>query len=723
MLFPDVTGDLYDMNPGNTFNIHSYMENVYLAGIQYNQSFWMQAAMDTRYYCGDQSLYNSYSFGTGSWPNHRQFNFNRIRRIISMVEGYQRKNRKSTIVIPEENGDEQTADEYTKLMMYINRKGNILETISEAFVGALITGLNLIQLWIDYRTDPVNGDIRANKISYNEIFMDPFWKRHDLSDCNYIWTRSYLTKFEIKSLVPNKDSIIDSLTFSNYQDIKFTFTPESKNPNMNNLIAYDEFYYKTYRKQTLLVDTMSGETTEWHGTSEDLRTFLLMAPELTTVVSHIPTINLAIVVQGHVLYSGRQPNGLDDYPYIAVLGYHTPEIPSYGDRIQGIVRALRDPQYLYTRRRVSELDILETQLNSGWIVKENAVINVNDLFKKGQGQFIVLRNDAQMTDIMPIQPPNIPASMLQIGDKLGDEISQISGVNEELLGSAIDDKAAILGMMRQGAGLTTLQRLFDQLDFSQKLLGERILNYIQANWTPGKVARILGHQPSDQFYNRKFALYGCAIEEGLLTTTQKQMQLAQMLQLRDVGIPITDEDLLEATTFQGKKKIIENMQKQKQKAEQQQQQQMQMQQQQAEMAMRETEARISMTNSSATAAEGLGIERLSRVSENQAMTQERLAKADYDRDQGILSLVKAAKELENVDIAQAKEVLGLMQLIKQHQEQQDQSQDPVSLAERLQSIFSENKKQPEQGMQPQQQAQVNPMQEPSSANAMAGGQP
>lgn len=695
MLYPDVNNQFFNFDPDIGNNITSYMDNVYLQGITYNQAMWLQAAMDTRFYVGDQSVFNTYIAGS-AFNMRREFNFNRIKRIISMIEGYQRRNRKSTIVIPQENGDEQTADQYTKLMMYINNKGNVLETISESFLGSLITGLNLLQVWIDYRKDPVNGEIRVDNRSYNTFFMDPFWTKPDLSDCNYIWTRSYLTKFEVKTLVPDKEEIISSLATNGYQDIKFTFTPQSANPNTTNLVAYDEFYYRTYRKQTLLVDTKSGETTEWHGTSEDLRTFLLMAPELTTVVSTIPTVNLAIVCQGQVLWQGRNPLGTDRYPFIPVMAYHTPEIPTYADRISGVVRALRDPQYLYTRRRIIELDILESQLNSGYIVKENSVININDLFKKGQGQYIVLKNDAQMTDIMPIQPPNIPPSMLQIGDKLGDEITQISGVNEELLGSAVDDKAAILGMLRQGASLTTLQRLFDQLDFSQKLLGDIILEYVQVNWTPGKVKRVLAEEPTEQFYSQKFAQYNCSIEEGLNTTSQKQMQLAQMLQLREVGIPISDEDLLEATTFQGKKKIIENMQKQKMQMQQQQQQQMQMAQQQAEINMREVEARIQMTQASATAAEGLGVERMSRVAENQAMVEERLAKAQEDRDSGILSLVKAAKEIENIDINQAQQVFNLINMVKAYQMQNEVQPDPIALAEQFKNIFSQKTNQAQQ---------------------------
>lgn len=706
MLFPDSNNGFFDFDPDVGNNIISYMESVYLQGITYNQAFWLQAAMDTRFYSGDQSVFNSYIAGS-SFNMRREFNFNRIKRIISMIEGYQRRNRKSTIVIPYENGDEETADQYTKLMMYINRKANILEIISDAFLGALITGLNLLHVWVDYRKDPVNGEICVDKKSYNTFFMDPFWVKQDLTDCNYIWIRNYVTKYEAKTLVPGKEDLISSLSTNGYQDIKFTFTPQASNPNNTNLVGYDEFYYRAYRKQTLLVDTQTGETTEWHGTSDDLRTFLLMAPELTTVVSTIPTVNLAIVCQGQILFHGRNPLGSDRYPFVPFVCYHLSEIPTYADRISGVVRALRDPQYLYTRRRIIELDILESQLNSGYIVKENSVININDLFKKGQGQYIVLKNDAQMTDIIQIQPPNIPPSMLQIGDKLGDEITQISGVNEELLGSAVDDKAAILGAMRQGAGLTTLQNLFDYLDQSQVLVGDLILEAVQNNWTPGKVQRVLGEQPTDQFYNRKFAQYNCAIEEGLNTTSQKQMQLAQMLQLREVGVPISDEDLLEATTFQGKKKIIENMQRQKAEAQQQQQQQLEMAKQQAEVAMRETEARITMTQASATAAEGLGIERMSRVAENQAMVEERYAKAEYDRNQGVLAMVKAGKELGSIDIEQAKQAFELMAILKAHQEQTTEVHDPVSLAAQLQSMFTKTKPSPQEA----QAAMPEPQQE------------
>ena len=105
-------------------------------------------------------------------------------RIVNMISGYQRRNRKSTIVIPVENANQETADQYTKILMSINRQESILETISESFHGALVTGMNLLQVWVDYRNDPVNGDIKVDNCAYNSFLIDPYFRKPDLSDCN-----------------------------------------------------------------------------------------------------------------------------------------------------------------------------------------------------------------------------------------------------------------------------------------------------------------------------------------------------------------------------------------------------------------------------------------------------------------------------------------------------------------------------------------------------------
>jgi hypothetical protein len=660
MLFPQLGPAYYDEKHRGTLG---RMEAFYAEAVTINQFYWQEADTDTRFYSNDQTLWNDL-YGNLPANRKRQYTFNRIRPIISVVEGYQMRNRKSTIVVPVENADSDTADQFTKVMVWCNSQEGVLETISDAFRGALITGLNMLQVWVDYRSDPVSGNIKVDNCSYNSFLIDPYFRKHDLSDCNGIWKRTFLTKRQCISLLPGYAEEIMGLYGQDNRDGKFQFMPENYNYGLKNLLTYDEFYYRDFRTQKMLVDTQTGETQEWRHEESDerLREFLKTYPTVTLVEQEVPTVKLAIVVQGRVMYDGPNPIGIDSYPFVPVLGYYVPESPYMYNRIQGIVRGLRDAQYLYNRRKIIELDILESQINSGWKYKEDALVNPKDVFLSGQGRGLALKQEAQMTDVEQIVAPQVPPSMIQLSQLLGEEISKISGVNEELLGSAIDDKAGILSMLRQGAGLTSLQGLFDRLDRSQKLLGKLFIDIIQANFTPGKIKKILeGAEPTPQFYNKAFGKYDAMVEEGFNTTTQKQMQFAQLLQLREVGVQVPDSVLLDAATLQNKNQLVQAI-------SQQQQQQEQMQQQQMQSAMQEQQARIELANARAIADRGLGVERVSRVQENQALAVERRAAAVKDNDMALLNLVRALKEIDTIDLHHIEKLLSMKELIQNKSE-------------------------------------------------------
>lgn len=658
MIFPELGPQYYDEKHQG---ILAKMEASYAETITIHQSFWGEADTDTRFECGDQTLWNDL-YGNSPANRRRQFNFNRIRRVINMISGHQRRTRKSMVAIPIENADNETADQFSKILMWCADQEGILETISEAFHGALVTGMNLLQLWVDYRTDPVSGNIKVDNCSYNSFLIDPYFKKTDLSDCNFVWKRSFLTKREAISLLPDKADEILGLSSNDSgtgRDGKFQFMPESYNYGMKNLLTYDEYYYRDYRSQKMLVDAQTGETMEWKTENQEgLELFLQTYPQVSMIEQDVPTVRLAIVVQGKVMYDGPNPLGIDCYPFVPVLAYYNPQLPYFPWRVQGVVRGLRDAQYLYNRRRVIELDILESQINSGWIYKENALVNPNDVFLSGQGRGLALKSDAAMSDVQQIQAPQIPPSMIQLSELLAKEIEEVSGVNEELLGSANDDKAGVLSMLRQGAGLTTLQILFDQLDRAQKLLGKIMIDVIQANFTPGKIKKILeGQEPAAQFYNKAFGKYHCSVEDGLNTATQRQMQFAQMLQLKEMGVPISPEDLLEAATLQNKDRIIKNL-------EQAEQAQMQMQQQQAQMQMQVQQAEIELAQARAKADIGLGLERTSRIEENRALAIRQLYEANSEQEKALLDKIKVLKEIETMDFDHIQRLLTMANDLK-----------------------------------------------------------
>lgn len=658
MIFPQLSPQYYNENRRD---IIERMEAFYAESITLNQSFWVEADIDTRFWSGETSLFQEL------YPNlpanrRRMFNFNRLRRICNMISGHQRRTRKSMIAIPVEGSDQVTSDQFSKILAHASSTQGILETISDAFEGSLITGMNLLHVWLDFRDDPLSGTLRVDKCDYNSFLVDPYFRKSDLSDCNGLWKRSYLTKKEVISLMPQyADEIAGLSTQEMSRDAKFQYMPESYGFSYKNLLMYDEFFYRDYRSTQILTDVQTGETLEWRfGDEAKLKAYLDTYPTVRVEKVQVPTVRQAIVVQGKVLYDGPNNLGIDQYPFVPVLTYYNPQIPYYYLRIQGIVRDLRDSQYLYSRRKVIELDILESQINSGWVYKENSLINPKDIFLSGQGRGLALKQEAQMTDVQPIVPPQIPPSMFQLSESLSREILEVSGVNEELLGSANDDKAGVLAMLRQGAGLTTLQPLFDRLDFAQKLLGKIIIKAVQNNYTPGKIKRILNEEPSPEFYNRNFGNYDCVVEDGLNTATQKQMQFAQLLQMRELGIGIPDDLLIDSAPLQNKTELIESVRQ----AQEQQAQQAQMQMQ---SALAEQEARTQLAQARAVADQGLGLERVSRIQENQALAIERKAEAEKDHFSAVLDFVKAVKELEGIDIGNLERLIALARIVSQEE--------------------------------------------------------
>lgn len=632
------------------------MEEAYANNSQANQSYWLEGTKDVRMKSSDQSIWGELYSQLPSFQR-KQFNFNRIRRVINMVTGYQRKNRKSSIVMPLEGADDHTADQFTSLTTWVANTTNMYHTLSDAFEGALTTGMNLLSMWMDYRNDPLNGDIRIDNLSYNGFMIDQFFTRQDLSDCNFVWTRKYLSKIQASSLFPARKKDIMEMR-GGQNDDKFTFLPENFNIRNPNLLSYDEFWYLDYRKQKIIVDSESGDIMEWSGPKENLEMFMRKFPQLKVKNIDKQTVKLAVVIGGNVMYDGDNPYGLDTYPFVPVLGYFEPDMPYYEYKIQGMVRSLRDAQFLYNRRKVIELDILESQINSGVKVLEDSLVDDNDAFMTGQGKALFIKKDAPqgMDSVQQIPPPGVPSSMIQLSQMLGEEIQQISGVNEELLGSADDDKAGILSMLRQGAGLTTLQKLFDQLDLSQKLIGEKVIKMIQGNFMPGKVARIIAEKPSEQFYNKAFQKFDSVVAEGMLTETQQKMQFVQYMQLKEAGFPIPSDLLIEVAPVVQKKELKEAIAKQEQQIAQQQQQQ-----QQLELA--QIQANINLTEARATADTGLGVERATRVQENLALADERRAKAIEDRSDAQLNQVRAIKELQGMNLDQVIKGLQILEQI------------------------------------------------------------
>jgi len=655
-----------DGGTSETKDIKSMMDHYYTSSYPSNASYWQQGAIDKRFKVGDQTLY-SMMYGDNQYFQSRRFFFNLIRRHINMIVGYQRKNRKSTITMPIHDGD-PLADEYNAVLKWSENRDGFHEYLSQAFEGACDTGMSLLHLYPDYTLDPISGDLFTDQVSYNNFLIDPYFRKQDFTDCAFIWRRRWVNRTAAKALLPGHSEKIDKMRPSGQKDGRFPLQAELINLDTNQLFAYDEFYHRTMREATIIVDPKTGEATEWEEQIDDRKDLLEMTlaqqPWLMVHKKQVPTVKMVICIGGTPLYHGPNLLDIDSYPFVPVLCYHEPDVQSYAWRVQGIVRNLRDAQYLYNRRKVIELDILESQINSGWIFPIDVVTDPKAFRQSGQGFLIPLKAGHLPQEIQRIDPPGIPQSMMELSRSLSEDITKISGVNEELLGSATDDKAGILSMLRQSAGLTTLQTILDKLDYSQRLYGKIRLEAIRKRFTKGKLAQIIGNEPSERFFTASSLKYSVAVEEGNYSTTQRQMELQQLLHFRELGIPIPDKSIMRAAFISNKAQIMKDM-------EEQAQQQQQMQAAQSEQAQKESNADIMAKFAKSKLDQAKVLETYSKINQGEA-------RAEHDRTSADLEVVKQMIALEDMDLANLRNSFDMAMMIKGANQAQAQEQEQAS---------------------------------------------
>lgn len=632
-------------------------------------TYYAEAYKDLSYYLGNQ-----WSLEELAYLNNQRrsaFTYNKIRRLINLVQGHQRKNRLSIMVQPIEDASSQTADLFTDTIQHIMNQERGYEIISDAFKGSLTTGMTFLSPYVDYRHDPANGDIRIHKDEWNAVILDPFFTKRSLEDCSFIARRKYLSRTDIISLHPTKGDIIESLPWGERDD-KFTYMPYARQWGMQKLMNYTEYWRTKWTVKNVLVDMKSGETKEWNGDRSRLELFRRYFPNMEVIKKPVRSVELGVIVEGELISYEENPGGLNDYPFVPFLSIFEPSYDLYEWKIQSLVRILRDPQTEINKRRSKMIDLMDSQLNSGWVAKTGAVTNNASLFKSGMGQVIFLKPEATMEDIKRIDAPQIPPSMFQLEAEFEKDMLEILGVSPENLGMAENDKietAGVLAKIRAQAGLVNLQDLYDGLTESQKYLGEKILKLIQINYSPEKIALITKKKPTPEFFNQNFARYNVVVEEGLLTDTQRQTNLVQLLALKQLGINVPEALIIKNSNLHDKNDLAQTLQEQAKKAEAIQQQATQL-----ELAKMQVEANA--INSKAESDKSLAAERLNKIGLDAALSAERIARSEEDRTGSVLNLIRAVKELDGIDLDNLTKQINLLKSLQSGEEKEAKEQAP-----------------------------------------------
>lgn len=488
---------------------------------------------------------------------------------MNIVTGYERQHRKNFSYVPCEGADPQTTDQYTKLITHCANMGSIHEQKSKAKELAAISGMVLAQPYLDFSgDDQAQGELKIKIWEYNSFLVDPYFRSPDMSDAQFVWCQEYISKKEAEDRFPDKLEAIAPMAGTPQRYGSFYFLPENYNMARNDLMVLSYVWYKWKRKKKRLYSRSRNQFFDY-AKGADIDAILYNIPDMEEVEVTVPCWKLATVLNDQLMYQGDNPLGFDGCPFIPYFWNYEPHINYYDLRVRSLVRTMRDPQFLFNYKVITNNDITAATINAGWKRKVGAVANEDNLKKSGQGWDVIVNEGYEMSDVEKIIPSGVPESDMALADQMMNLIYSTSGINMENWSAQQDKQASTLTvLLKQAANLMVFQKYFDQWDFSDKLLGERLLQIVLNNWNAEKVNLLIGEEPSPFFYSKIFSKFQVIVEESDLTPTQQNLQAQQMMDMnaafgREVFSPSM---IIPKLNITGKGEIIPYLQQQEQQA-------------------------------------------------------------------------------------------------------------------------------------------------------------
>lgn len=636
------------------------------------QARWNQSNIDSLFYAGSQTFINRYFNFTPS-SSYQNFYFNLLQQPVNMITGYQRQHRKQINYLPTEGSDPHTTDQYTRLMNHICNNEGIHEQFSRACEQACITGLALLQPYLDYNgSDPAQGQLKLKLWEYNSFLIDPYMRDFATgSDCQFVWCQEYISKKEAEFRFPDKLTKIAPMAGTPQRYGSFYFLPENYNMARNDLMVLSYVWYKWKRYKKCLYSQSRNQFFDFAGDQQQSDAILYNIPDMELVEIEVPTWKLAVVLNDQLMYLGDNPLKTDSFMFVPVIWNYEPHINYYDLRCRGLVRTMRDSNYLMNRRIIINHDISEATINAGWKRKIGAVANEDNLKKSGQGWDIIINEGYELVDCEKIIPTAVPESDMALADQLRNLIFATSGIDLENWSGQNDKQTSSLTvMLKQAANLTVLQKYFDQWDLNLKYLGHLLLQIVLNNWSGEKVQFMLGEEASQLFYSKIFAKYQVVVEEGLLTPTQQYQEYQAWLELnQQLGGIIPPAELAKRAPIQGKTELMQIL-------DQQQQQQSEMQQHQQQVAMAVEDAKLKELYTKAMNNLAMARERHGRSESNIGLLEERLSEVQKNQSLSTKAKMEALEKMVDV-ISKYGEIETMLKMhdIENFNYQEDAEQD------------------------------------------------
>lgn len=507
---------------------------------------------------------------------------NVIEPLVRALAGMQTAMRNDVRYLPAGDADMSAAKVHDAIWLFTQNQNDFDSLESEVYKKGLIMDRAYFDVRMNF-DNSVQGDIEITSPRSQDVILDPSVDTYSPKKWPRVMQRRFLSMNDIKETYG--DSVAKELygrPVPGWMDIEDVFLAQQMGqlPHYRYGVPMDDAAIRghlviehQYMQTTLkecFVDVATGDFKEipesWD--NERIQELLTSVPGITTMRRKIRNVRWEVVCDDILLHAEDSP-----YDQFTII----PFFPSFVDGYSsGIVKHLLDAQELYNKVTSQELHIINTTANSGWKVKEGSLRNmeIEELEEVGSrsGFVAVLDDIAAMEKITPNQ---VPQGHDRISGKADAIMRNIAGVSNQGRGFAREDVAGEAILANQSAQEVNAAEWMNNLHRTKRMVAERVQSLAQAFYTQHRVVQIntgsLFRPEVQQIELNAQDEEGRVINDvtvGKFTTTmvpapsRKSMTEADfklLMKMRELGIGIRDDLLIELSPATNKAKIIETL--------------------------------------------------------------------------------------------------------------------------------------------------------------------
>lgn len=201
----------------------------------------------------------------------------------------------------------------------------------------------------------------------------------------------------------------------------------------------------------------------------------------------------------------------------------------------GLVRPMVDPQRWSNKFYSQIIHIINANAKGGVIVEEDAVEDPRDFeenYSRSDSVTWAMNGAVSGGKIMPKPQTPYPMGLDRLMTTATQAVTDVTGVNKEMLGMVERDQAGVLEYQRKQAAYGLLAPFFDALKRYRRLQGRLLLKYIAKYMSDGRLIRVVGKDGGIQYLplarDPDFAKYDVIVDEAPSGPNQKERTFAML---------------------------------------------------------------------------------------------------------------------------------------------------------------------------------------------------